>query len=1047
MESVIRTCMVKDRATLLALFIILFIGVSVYTAIPLEQNPDVEIPTLSVYVGLYGISPEDSARLLVKPLTNKFRSVEGLKKIKASAVENGAYIVLEFVSGYDIPTASNDVRAKVDESMSELPEDVDRPIVQEINVSLFPILNISLSGLDERSLINIASDLQDLIENSPNVLEAKISGERENSLEIIIDPKILYTYSLNIEDLKNSIIQNNLLITAGNFLDKGYTVKIPGNIITISDIEKIPIRSSSHEVLTFGDIATIKRSYKDATSIAKINNDRSMVIEVSKRSGKNMIDTIEEVREIVDEYRKNALPTLKVDYFFDQSQVVKDTLLDLENNILFAILLVMMILMKFINIRSASLVAISIPGSFLFGLITVYLLGYTLNIVVLFSLIMAVGMLVDASIVVIEAADRFMISGLSARESYLRASLFAYKPIISSTLTTLAVFMPLLFWPGVAGEFMKYLPITLIATLSGSLLMSLIFAPTIGAIIGKPSTTDPKKIIQSKAIIEGNVNELNNFYNGYKCLLEKILKRPKLFVVSIFGLLFLCIFLYSILGKGVEFFPKVEPDVAVVTVRSQGNYSLYQKDEMISRLSQLILDNDVGKNELQVVYHRSGGHVDLSNFTDDIIGNIQIEFANWKTRRKATTILSEIRQILSQEKGVVVEVQEESGGPSSGKPIQLVLFADSPENFHHVVDVSSSVVEYMSTLEGLINVSDSRSTPEIQWSVEVDKPLASIYDVKLSDISNHIQLLTSGLIISQFNPDYSKEEVDIVLRYPEKERLMKAFNTLQVNTNQGQVSIDKFVTIKPDFKVKQVNEFDTKQIIIITADIAPGYLTNNKILEIKDWIYNNDEWSNLVSFYFAGESEDQEEAQSFLSGAFLSAIMLVIFILVSQFNSFLQTIIIISSIFLSVTGVMLGLLITDQAFGIVMCGVGNIILSGTVVNSNILLIEQYNSFIQNQKSVVEAAILASITRLKAILLTSMTTVLGLTPMAIGLNIDFVNFEITYGAPSTQYWKQLATTVAGGLTFCTILTLFLTPSLLVIFFDRKRNNRVVDNKKA
>ena len=479
----------RGRTVLLILALIFIAGTVSYLTIPKESNPDVAIPLAYVSLRLEGISPEDAERMLVRPMEKELRGLDGLKELTATAYEGGANVMVEFQAGLDIDAALQDVREKVDIAKAELPVDADEPTVNEINVALFPVLVVSLQGnIPERQLVRVARDLRDEIEGISEVLEAQISGDREEVLEIIIDPQVLQSYELRLDEIAAAAARNNVLIAAGT-LDNGggrLSVKVPGLFETPEEFFNLPIKTVGDTVITVADIATVRPTFKDPMTFSRVNGQPSITLNIVKRVGENSIATSEKVRAVVAEARKTWPEGLEVSFSQDQSDDIRMMLTDLQNNVISAIVLVMIVCIAALGWRSGVLVGIAIPGSFLAGMVVLYALGLTVNIVVLFSLILAVGMLVDGAIVVTELADRKMNEGKSRAEAYLIASQRMAMPIISSTATTLAAFMPLLFWPGVVGEFMKFLPITLIATLSASLLMALVFVPTVGAIIGKP---------------------------------------------------------------------------------------------------------------------------------------------------------------------------------------------------------------------------------------------------------------------------------------------------------------------------------------------------------------------------------------------------------------------------------------------------------------------------------------------------------------------------------------------------------------------------------
>lgn len=1013
MNALIDLAFSRSRTVLLSLLFILVSGALAYQGIPKEAEPDITVPFIYVSMTHEGISPEDAERLLVKPMEKELQSIEGLKEMKSTAGEGHASVQLEFSAGFDSKQAQSDVREKVDIAKIKLPDDTDDPEVIEINVALFPVLTISLSGpVPERSLVAIARGLQDRLEALPGVLEAVIGGDREALLEIIVDPAVMETYQVKYEELFSFVSNNNLLVAAGA-MDTGagrLVLKVPGVIEDLNDILIMPVKVDGNRVVTFGQVASIRRSFKDPESFARVGGQSAVTLEVKKRVGANIIDTISQVRQIVEAERQRWPVAVQVAYMQDKSDQIRDMLSDLQNNILSAIILVIIVIIAALGLRSAFLVGLAIPGSFLATILVLNTLGYTLNIVVLFSLILVVGMLVDGAIVVIELADRRMNEGQNAETAYASAAKRMSWPIASSTLTTLVVFMPLLFWPGMVGEFMKFLPITVIIALTASLSMALIFIPVLGGGISRNQANTQK-------VVEGPLTE------SYLVILGKLLRNPgKTLLVAVFVMASVYI-VYGKLGKGVEFFPDVEPEFALIQVHARGDLSIYEKDAIVKQVEQRVH----GMDELQSVYVRSFNKDNGQNTAEDVIGIIQLEFTDWDKRRPAKEILDEMRQNMADIPGVQLEFRKAENGPADGKPIQLEF---SGVDFSRVPDVVAQVRRIMQEQGGYVDVEDDRPLPGVEWRIEVNRELAARYGADIATLGNAIQMITNGIKVTDYRPDDNDDEVDVRVRFPSSERHLGQLDQLRISTPIGMIPISNFVTIKPAPKKGTLTRVNAHRTITLKADVAEGVLPDSQLkgllAALKDTQLDPQVYINLK-----GEDEDQREAMEFLMGAFLSAIILMGLVLVTQFNSIYQAFLVLSAIVFSTAGVLLGLLITAQPFGIVMVGLGIIALAGIVVNNNIVLIDTYNRMRKNGLDAISAALETGRRRLRPVFLTAFTTVLGLMPMVLAMNIDLINREISFGAPSTQWWTQLASAIAGGLSFATLLTLVLTPCLLVM----------------
>ncbi len=494
MNTLIDAAIGHARSVLSALALVLVAGVVAFVTIPKESNPDIDVPIIYVVMSHDGISPEDAERLLVRPMEKELRGIEGIKEMRSTARDGVGSVLLEFEAGFDADQAMTDVREKVDVAKAELPDETDEPSVNQVNVGLFPVLVVTLSGeVPERAMLRLARDLEDDLEGLPGVLEVDIVGDREELLEVIVDPLRLESYNISQEELIRAVTLNNRLVAAGS-LDTGqgrFSIKVPGLFESARDVLELPVKVNGDAVITLGDITTVRRTFTDAVSYARVDGQPAVALEIKKRLGENIIATIADVRRVVAERQRGWPERLKVSFIQDESKHIRNMLTDLQNNVLSAIVLVLVVVVAALGLRTAGLVGLAIPSSFLMGILALYSLGLTVNIVVLFGLILAVGMLVDGAIVVTELADRKMAEGHPRAVAYAVAAKRMSWPIIASTATTLAAFMPLLFWPGVVGEFMKFLPITLIVTLSGSLLMALIFVPTLGALVGRPGSTDP----------------------------------------------------------------------------------------------------------------------------------------------------------------------------------------------------------------------------------------------------------------------------------------------------------------------------------------------------------------------------------------------------------------------------------------------------------------------------------------------------------------------------------------------------------------------------
>lgn len=1026
MYSIIDAALSRARTMLSLLALILVVGVITYITIPKESSPDITIPIIYVSVGHQGISPTDAERLLVRPIEQELRSIEGVKEMNSTAAEGHASVVLEFNVGVDLTKAMADVRDAVDLAKPKLPEDSDEPTVNEVTLaSEDPVLSVVLFGtVPERTIVQIARELGDKLESYRQILEVDIAGDREDIVEIIVDPLLMESYSLDQADIYNLIALNNRVVAAG-FVDTGYgrfSVKVPSVFNSLKDVLELPIKVDGKQVVTFGDVATVRRAFRDPESFARLDGKSAVVLDIKKRAGENIIETVELVKAVMASAQQQAEwpNNLLVKYTKDESKDVKIMLNDLQNNILSAIILVVIVIIAILGVRTALLVGISIPGSFLTGLLVLSVFGLTVNIVVLFSLIMAVGMLVDGAIVVTEFADRRMQEGEGRKDAYRDAAKRMAWPITASTATTLAAFAPLLFWPDVTGEFMKFLPLTLIATLTASLIMALLFVPVLGGLIGKPQYVSPQNQARMVALHNGDFSQATGLTKAYYHTLSLAIKHPFKILFSAILLAVAVGFTYSKAGLGAEFFPEVDPPFFNVKVRSHGDLSIQEKDDIMRDLEQVMLNHE----EFDSVYTRTGG--------DDQIGLISITPVDWQYRRSVKAIIEELKEQTDQYAGVEIEYKFPDAGPPVENDLVIELSAKTPEQLNQAAKIVRSWADGNQTLT---NISDTASKDGIDWKVDIRRDDAARFAADATLVGNTVQFVTNGLKIGDYLPDDSSEEVDILVRYPNDKRDIGRFDQLRVKTPAGLVPITNFAQIIPDHKQDTIKRLDGKRVVNIMADMEEGY---NLALELPKVEQALSELGlpDSVDFRIRGQNEEQENSSAFLQTAFLVALAVMALILITQFNSFYQAFLILSAVLFSTVGVFVGLLIFQRPFGIVMSGIGVIALAGIVVNNNIVLIDTYNQLIKRGLDKRDAILRTGVQRLRPVMLTTVTTILGLMPMVLEMNIDLINQKIEFGAPSTQWWSQLATAIAGGLAFATVLTLVLTPCMLML----GRNNK-------
>lgn len=1017
--DIVRLAINNARLTISVLAFLLLAGWVAYQSTPKEAEPDVPIPMMYVSLIYQGISPEDSERLLLRPMESKLKSLKGLKEMRSAAFQGGGYVLVEFQPQTNLATALQDTRSKVQDGKADLPQAAEEPVVTEVNISEFPVLVVTLSGeLPERVLTAAARELRDRIEEVPGVLEGSLQGSRDDLVEVVIDPMKLSSYGLQLDQLIGAVGASNSLVAAGNIEGSQgkYAVKVPSLIETPEDVAALPVVAGPNAVVQAKDIATIRSTFADAETITRLNGKPAIAIEVKKRIGANLIDTLTKVRAVSDAFVKTMPQGMNVTYTQDKSVFVNQLLGDLQNHVMIAVILVFIVILYALSGRASLLIGLAIPSSFLIGILLLAMMGYTINMIVLFSLILAVGMLVDDAIIVTEFAERRMSEGMPKADAFALAARRMAGPVIAATMTRIAAFSPLLFWPGIIGDFMKYMPITLIVTLSASMLYALVFAPTLGAIFAKA----PKH------------HEDDNRDGWYMAIVKQAVRFPITVVLLTVALLFGVGFAYSKYGAGVEFFPSVEPDYGLLYVHARGNLSLAEMDTATKIAENRLLGWPGIKSVYTRVGKTQGGGQDVP---EDVVGVIQYEFIDWRERKSANQILSDLRGVMAGIPGVDVEVRVPEAGPPTGKPIQIRLSAVDPQGLD---EKARAVAARIAKVPGVIDISDGLPPPGVDWALEVDRAKAAQYGISPTSVGTVVQLVTNGLKLSEYRPAGADKAVDIRLRLPEDRRTLSTLDELRVQTAQGSVPISNFVVRKAKPSVGILNRIDGARTVVVQANVTAGAQVAAVQQEVTQAVADMNLGSG-IRWKLAGSNEDSAEASAFLGKAFGAAIFLIFLVLLMQFNKFTSVLMVLSCVVMATIGVFLGLLLTGEAFGIVMSGIGVIALAGVVVNNNIVLIDTYDRLREEGWDKMDAVLQTCRERARPVVLTAVSAILGVLPIAFGLGLEIFHHETTINAPSTQWWISLSSAIVFGLSFATLLTLVVTPSMLMIF-TRSKNSR-------
>lgn len=1038
-DTLIELAMVRKRSIILIMFGIVIFGIVARLSIPTESEPRVEIPYFVVTVVHEGISPEDATRLLVRPIEIELKALEGVKEITGTGAEHMALIAVEFHASTDIDVAMADVREAVDRAKPELPTTAEEPVVTETASTDFPMMQVNLVSeyASERIVLETAKKLRDRIETIPSVRSVVMQGHRDELLEITIEPERLLANGITVEHLIVALTRNNQLIPAGS-LDSGkgsIALKIPSVVEEASDLISLPLYTDGETVVTLGDVATVRRTFKDRTEFVRANGKLSVSLFPYRQVGANSIETTGLIHEVVNDYRPNIPDNIEVFITRDVSVFDKQQITELEGNMVTALFLVLAVVLPSIGLRSSLIVAASIPVSFLFALVFLWLFGHSFNFMVMFGMLMSLGMLIDGAIIVTEDAERRIKSGVEGERAYSAAARRMFAPVTASTATTLAAFLPLLFWPGVPGEYMRYLPLTVLAVLAGSLIYTLIFVPSIGGALSN-RVHDQSPTTQDEDIWLRNIDNLTGFSRWYTAVISSAARHTFFTLVVIVLVVYGIFTLYSIKELGVIFFNENDPVHSQAFIRARGNLNIDEAHALVQEVETAIIETegvkDVStfvsagfkKGAIQRETYRGGSAADT-------IGTVWVELheANQRTRN-GIEIGDEIRAKTAQLGGIVVDLKPFEGQLLAGKPVFIEFASRDRELLAPIVEaVKGHIIEEIS---GLRNLEDTLPLPGFEWQLDVDRAKAALFGVDVTTVGLAAQLITDGAKLGEYRPNDADEPLDIRLRFARDSRSVDKLDELQIATNEGLIPISNFVTRRAVKRQDAIQRRDQRDIHVIQADVMPGVLVEAKINEIEDWI-DKQAFSPNVNIRFRGTAEDQAESIAFVAKAFSFALLLMFVLLVTQFNSIYQAFVTIFAIVLSTAGVFFGLVVTNSPFSAILGGVGIIALAGIVVNNSIVLIDTFNQGRREHPDIdlIKLVTLTGLQRLRPVVLTTVTTMIGLFPLASHQSIDFINRTWTSGGMLSTYWVPLAQAIAFGLSFATILTLIVTPALLIL----------------
>lgn len=1086
---------IDNRTSIFILvLIIIILGISAYVTLPRESAPDISIPLVIVSTPYIGVSPQDVESLVTKKIETEINAISEVKNITSSSFEGYSLIRVEFESGYNIDDALQKVRDKVNKAEPELPPDVEKPEIIEINFSEFPILTLNIAGpYGLVKLKDIAEDLQDEIEKVSGVLDIKINGGIEREVQVDVDLNKLNHYNVRFDDIINAINNENRTIPGGSIdvNNSSFLVRIPGEFNKPYIIENIIVKLHDGHPVYVKNLAEVTYGFKDRSTFARLNGNDAVSIDVTKRVGENIIQIADNVKSIIAEKQKELPADVQLYISTDLSKDIKKQVMELENNIFSGLVLVVLVLFFFLGVRNAMFVAIAIPLSMLISFFILQAMNVTLNFVVLFALILALGMLVDNAIVIIENIYKFLEDGESLVDAAKKGAAEVAWPVLTSTMTTVAAFFPLLFWTGVTGEFMFYIPLVLIITLLSSLFVALVINPVIASALmklekpgDKPTTLFQKITYPLNRITHFFVDDLlPKILTKYKLFLEKALDipRPKgrkihprnwfgviavlafFFVIGsisdyvdgiililisiILGVGVLLIFtnnrlkvlwatfllllniteFYGVLGHGIEFFPDVQPQRIYINLESPSGTNINMSDNIVHSIEKKL--TELGSQDVKdvlAVVGASNNPFDGGSSTPNK-STLTIQFIDYSDRKKSSSITTEeIRDLVLKTAGAEVLVKKEDVGPPVGPPVNIEI---SGEDYTVLGSYAANVREIIKNVPGLVDLNDDYDDGRPEVRLNIDREKSALYGMNTGLIANAVRTAINGATASKYRVD--EDEFDITVRLREDQRnSLDALKNIKIiyNNDQGKTINVPLIAIADIEQAKgpgAIKRKNLKRVITVTANAQEGY-NANEVLENVRVQLTDFRLPPGYAISFTGQNEEQEKASAYLGKAFSIALLMIFMILVIQFNSLSQPLIIMSAVIISLIGVFIGLILYAMPFGIIMTGIGVISLAGVVVNNNIVLIDYINVLRRRGLTRREAIVDAGLRRFRPVTLTAITTVLGLIPLTFGFGFDIYTFSFTGGGESAEFWKSMGIAVIFGLIFATILTLIIVP---------------------
>jgi multidrug efflux pump len=1034
---------VNNRAVVYILMVIIVIfGFISYEGLPRESAPSITIPYIFVSTVYVGVSPQDIENLVTQEIEKEVKGIEDVKKITSVSRESFSLINIEFNPDINIDDALQKVRDKVSVAKTKMPKDIKEPVITEINISELPIIYVNISGnYGLARLKDIADKMSDKIEQIPGVLSADVVGGLEREVKIDVDANRLKYYNLSLNDITNTISAENVSIPGGG-VDIGsanYLVRIPGEIKDPEHFGDLVIKTDKQtsSPIYIRDVAQVYYGYKDRTTYSRENGNESITIPVKKRSGENLVRIADETKKLVQEEEKSLPPGVKISITGDQSKTVRDTVHELENGVITGMVLVIVILLLFLGLKNSLLTSTSIPLSFLISFIILSAMGVTLNIVVLFTLILVLGIIVDDAIVVMENIYRLQDNeDYNSYDASIEGPREVVKPVSIATFTIISSFLPLLFFPGIVGEFMKYLPITLIVCLLSSLFVAMVISPVQASVFihvkrDREKSKKKKRRYIARAIEVFDEKFFDETIRQYEKALRFCLKHRKFTIAGAVVLLVIMFILYGRFNNGVEFFPDVEPRQANINITTPVGTNI----EKTNALTKKIEEKLPPFKDIEYYIANVGSSPNPLDFSGEGIPNkstIVLNFLDKKDRERSSfETIDMVRNAISNIAGGEIEVAKQRMGPPVGLPVNIEISGD---DFEKLGEISNEVKQKIKNVPGLKDLSDNFDEARPEIKVSIDREKAALYKLNTSMIASTVRTAVNGTTASTFR--VGEDEYDITVRLEKNQRNnITAIENLYVANKDGtKIPLTSVAKVELSGGIGAINRTDLNRVVTVSAD-AEGR-TGPEVLKDVQIKLEDFKLPPGYNIKYTGAQEQQEETSQFLMKAFLISLLLIFMLMVIEFNSVLTPLVIMFSVLLSLIGVFIGLLVTNTPFGIVMTGVGVIALAGIVVRNAIVLLDFQKELEKRGMERDEAIVKAGTIRLRPVFLTAAATIMALVPLTTGIDFDWYSFSWIIGGENTAFWRPMGVAIIFGLAISTFLTLVIVPTMFSAVDDLK-----------